>query len=160
VSGAADRLGRVLSTLTVFAPMLVVLLTFAFVVTGTWSLLGPAVGLTATFLLTGLGVGSFVGALWQWPSPPPGANPFQRGSSGGLPALLSFSVTTLATLLLALPAIALAVASAWAPWLGWLTVPFGLATGLVVLRLGVRRGGRVLERKWPEVMLAVSERTG
>jgi ABC-2 type transport system permease protein len=160
VSGAADRLGRVLSTLTVFAPMLAVLLAVAFVLTGSWSLLGPAVGLTVTFLLTGLGVGSFVGALWQWPSPPPGANPFQRGSSGGLPALLSFSVTTLGTLLLALPAIALAVGSVWAPWVGWLTVPFGLATGLVVLRLGVRRGGRMLERKWPEVMLAVSERTG
>jgi ABC-2 type transport system permease protein len=160
VSGAADRLGRVLSTLTVFAPMLVVLLVVAFVLSGAWSLLGPAVGLTVTFLLTGLGVGSFVGALWQWPAPPPGASPFQKGSSGGLPAFLSFSVTTLATLLLALPTIALAVASIWAAWVGWLTVPVGLATGLVVLRVGVRLGGRLLERTWPEVMLAVSERSG
>jgi ABC-2 type transport system permease protein len=160
VSGAADRLGRVLSTLTVFVPMLVVLLVVVFVLTGSWSLLGPALGLTVALLLTGLGVGSYVGALWQWPAPPPGANPFQKGGSGGLPALLSFSVTMLATLLLALPTIALAVGSIWAAWVGWLTVPVGLATGLVVLRLGVRSGGRRVERRWPEVMLAVSERTG
>jgi ABC-2 type transport system permease protein len=160
VSGAADRLGRVLSTLTVFVPMLVLLLVVAFVLTGAWALLGPALGLTAAFLLSGLGAGSFVGALWQWPAPPPGASPFQKGGSGGLPAFLSFSVTTLLTLLLGLPTIALAVASVWVPWLGWLTVPVGLATGLLALRTGVRRGGRLLERRWPEVMLAVSERTG
>jgi ABC-2 type transport system permease protein len=160
VSGAADRLGRALSTLTVFVPMLVVLLGVAFVLTGSWGLLGPALGLTVAFLLTGLGVGSFVGALWQWPAPPPGANPFQKGSSGGLPAFLSFSVTTLVTLVLALPTLALAVGSVWVPWLGWATVPVGLVTGLLVLRLGVRQGGQRLERKWPEVMLAVSERAG
>ncbi|MFL6063856.1 MAG: hypothetical protein ACJ72G_04225 [Friedmanniella sp.] len=160
VSGAADRLGRVLSTLTVFGPVLAVLLAVAFALTRSWSLLGPALGLTVALLLTGLGVGSFVGALWQWPAPPPGANPFQKGATGGLPAFLSFSVTTLVTPVLALPSVALALGSIRVPWLGWLTVPVGLLTGLLVLFLGVRSGGRVLERKWPEVLLAVSERTG
>ena len=160
VSGAADRRGRVLSTLTVFVPMLVLLLVVAFVLTGVWTLLGPALGLTAAFLLSGLGVGSFVGALWQWPAPPPGASPFQKGGSGGLPAFLSFSVTVVGTLVLGLPTTALAIGSAWVPWLGWLAVPVGLATGLVALWAGIRWGGRQLDRRWPEAMLAVSERTG
>lgn len=160
VPGREDRRGRVLSTLTVFVPLLVVLLVVAFALTGAWHLLGPALGLTVAFLLTGLGVGSFVGALWQWPAPPPGANPFQKGGSGGLPALLSFSVSTIATSVLALPTIALAVWSIWTPWVGWLTLPVGLVTGLLVLRAGIDRGGRLLDRRWPEVMLAVSERTG
>ena len=160
VPGAADRLGRVLSMVTVFAPMLAVLLVVALVLTGSWSLLGVALGLTVTFLLVGLGVGAFVGALWQWPAPPPGANPFQKGSSGGLPALLSFTVSTLVTMVLSLPVVALAVWSAWTPWVGWLTVPVGLVLGLLVLRLGIARGGARLERRWPEVMLAVSERAG
>jgi ABC-2 type transport system permease protein len=160
VAGDADRKGRVLSTLTVFVPMLVVLLVVVFPLTGAWSLLGPVLGLTLAFVLIGPGVGAFVGALWQWPAPPPGANPFQKGNSGGLPALLSFTVTSLVTLLLALPTTALAVWSIWTPWVGWLTLPVGLVSGLLVLLAGITWGGRRLDRSWPEVMLAVSERTG
>ena len=160
VPGEADRKGRVLSTLTVFVPMLVVLVVGVFVLTGRWSLLGVVLGLTVAFVLIGLGVGAYVGALWQWPAPPPGASPFQKGSSGGLPALLSFGVTTTATLVLAVPCLALAVWSLWTPWVGWLTLPVGLGTGLLVLRAGTTWGGRRLDRSWPEVMLSVSERTG
>ena len=103
--------------------------------------------LTLVFLLGGLGVGSFVGALWQWPAPPPGASPFQKGSSGGLPAMLSFSVATLGTLVVALPTAALVVWSQFTPEVGWLAVPVGLVTGAGVLRLGVDQGGRLLERR-------------
>lgn len=46
----------------------------------------------------------------------------------------------------------------WRPWLGWLTLPAGLFTGLAVLRLGVTQGGKLLDRRWPEVLRAVSER--
>ncbi|MBP2416524.1 hypothetical protein ACFFOM_07285 [Microlunatus capsulatus] len=155
--GTADRWGRVLSTLTIFLPLLVVMLVAAVALTGRWDLLGPVLGLTAAFLLGSLGVGAFVGGLWQWPAPPPGANPFQKGSSGGLPAFLSFGVTTLGTLVVGLPTAALVVGSLFRPWVGWLSVPVGLATGALVLVLGVGRGGRLLERRWPEVLSAVSE---
>ncbi|CAA9310728.1 MAG: FIG00945601: hypothetical protein, partial [uncultured Friedmanniella sp.] len=157
IRGAADRWGRVLSTLTIFGPVLVVLLAGAVLLTGRWDLLGPVLGLTAAFLLGGLGVGAYVGGLWQWPAPAPGANPFQKGSSGGLPAFLSFTVTTLGTVLVGLPTAALVVGSLFTPWLGWLAVPVGLASGALVLVLGVDRGGRLLERRWPEVLAAVSE---
>ena len=160
VSGAADRLGRVLSTLTVFGPVLVVTLGLSLALTGQWSLLGVTLGLTLALLLTGLGVGCVVGALWQWPAPAPGESPFQKGNSGGLPALLSLAVTSGMTLVLALPTLALAVGSIWLPWLGWLSVPVALVTGLVVLRLGIRHGGRLLDRRWSEVLAAVSERSG
>ncbi len=160
LSGAEDRRGRVLSTLTVFVPLLVVLTVLSFALTGRWAMLGPAVGLTLVLTLAGLGSGCFVGALWQWPAPPPGASPFQRGNSGGLPALLSFTVSSLVTFVVSLPVVALVVWSFFTPWVGWLAVLLGLAIGLGVLRLGIQRGGRLLERRWPEVMLAVSERSG
>jgi len=160
VDGASDRLGRVLSTLTVYLPLLAVLLGAAFLLTGRWDLLGPAVGLTLVLTLGGLGVGAFVGSLWQWPAPPPGSSPFQKGSSGGLPVLLSFFVTMAATVLVALPTLALAVASFWLPWAGWVALPVGLASGLLALRLGITHGGRLLDRRWPEVLSAVSERVG
>lgn len=160
LSGAADRTGRVLSTLTVFVPILVLLLVVSFVLTGQWQLLAPVMALTVAWALIGLGVGSWVGALWQWPAPPPGANPFQRGNSGGLPALLSFSVTFGLTTVLGLPTLALVVAAYWHSWFGYVAVLVGVVTGLLVLRFGIRWGGRVLERRWPEVLGSVSETVG
>jgi ABC-2 type transport system permease protein len=100
-----------------------------------------------------------VGALWQWPAPPPGANPFQKGNSGGLASLLSFSVASLGTTVLAVPTIAAAVGSLWYDWLGYLSVVVGLATGLLVLQIGIAQGGRVLDRRWPEALQSVSERS-
>ena len=158
ISGAADRTGRVLSTLTIFTPLLLVLLVLSVGLSGQWRLLVPVTALTVGLATIGLGVGCFVGSLWQWPAPPPGANPFQRGNSGGLPALLSFSVATTATMVVALPTLAVVIWSVFTPWAGWLALPVGLLTGALVLRLGVRAGGRLLERRWPEVMAAVSER--
>ena len=159
VSGADDRRGRVLATLAVFVPLLVVmhLLTAAF--SGGWSNLPGAVGLSAALALGGLGVGAWVGAIWQWPTPAPGDNPFQRGSSGGLPALASTSAVLLGTVVAGVPASALVLGGVlWRPWLGALALPVGLLTGLLVLRLGLTQGGRLLDRRWPEVLRAVSER--
>lgn len=158
VRGADDRAGRVMSTVTVFGPLLVILLAVTMVLSGEWRLLPMVAGLTIGITLIGLGVGSLVGALWQWPAPPPGANPFQKGNSGGLPSFLSFGASSLATLLLSLPLAALAVGSFWLSWLGWLALPVGVALGAVVLKVGIAQGGRILDRRWPEVLGAVSEK--
>jgi ABC-2 type transport system permease protein len=158
ISGAEDRTGRVMSTVTIYLPLTVILLCIAMIVTGKWEMLVPAVGLALALLLTGLGVGSLVGTLWQWPAPPPGANPFTRGNAGGLPSLLSFTLTMFGTVILALPTIALVIWSFATPWVGYLTLPVGLLCGFIVLRIGIRQGGRILDRRWPEAMLAVSEK--
>ncbi|MFL6045127.1 MAG: hypothetical protein ACJ72M_08420 [Propionibacteriaceae bacterium] len=158
ISGAEDRAGRVMSTITVYLPLTVILLAIAMITTGAWHLLVPAVGLTFALMLTGLGVGSFVGTLWQWPAPPPGANPFTRGNAGGLPSLLSFTLTMFGTLILALPTIALVIWSFFTPWVAYASLPVGLICGFLVLRIGIAQGGRVLDRRWPEAMLAVSEK--
>jgi ABC-2 type transport system permease protein len=160
LSGAADRRGRVLSTLTVFTPVLVLMFVIAMLLSGSWNLLVPVLALTIALTLVGLGAGCFVGALWQWPAPPPGANPFQRGSSGGLPALLSFTVTGVATLVLSLPTLALVIGSYWVGWLAYAALPVGVLSGWLVLRTGIRAGGAVLDRRWPEVMTSLSDRAG
>lgn len=156
--GVDDRLGRVLSTVTVFGPLVVVLTVVGLALSGEWSLWLPVVTVIVTLILVSLGVGSLVGTLWQWPAPPPGSNPFQRGSSGGLPALAAFGVTSLGSLLLALPALVLAAASWWIGWLGWVGLLVGLGSGVVVLWQGIVRGGLILDRRWPEVLAAVSRR--
>ncbi|MDN5761962.1 MAG: hypothetical protein L0H41_06565 [Microlunatus sp.] len=156
--GADDRVGRVLSTLTVFAPLVVLLIIAALVVSGDWTLWVSVVAVSVTLGLTSLGVGSYVGSLWQWPAPPPGSNPFAKGQSGGLPALAAFGVTSFATLVLSLPTVALVIASAWYGALAWLALAVGIVVGLIVLWQGIVRGGAMLDRRWPEVLSAVSER--
>ncbi|GAA3564805.1 hypothetical protein GCM10022197_20620 [Microlunatus spumicola] len=159
VPGADDRRGRVLASLTVFGPLLVVMHLVVAAVSGAWSDLPGAVGLSAALTLGGLGVGSWVGALWQWPGPAPGENPFQRGSSGGLPALASAMTVLTGTFVAGLPALALVVLGVLVdPLYGWAALPVGLLTGLVLLRVGMVQGGRLLDRRWPEVLRAVSER--
>jgi ABC-2 type transport system permease protein len=135
-----------------------VLLLIGFAVSGRWDLAPLVVGLTVGLGLAGMGVGCVVGTLWQWPAPPSGANPFLKGNSGGLPALLSFSVSSGVTMVLALPLVALAVGSIWLPWLGWVALVVGVVGGLVCLLAGIGWGGRLLDRRWPEVLAAVSEK--
>jgi ABC-2 type transport system permease protein len=158
--GADDRSGRAWSALVVFLPMIVILLLISLLITGSWALAAPAAALSVGSAFAGLGVGSVVGALWQWPAPPPGANPFASSNQGGLPALLSVTVTTLATLLVSLPTLGLVVWSIFSPWVGVLALVVGLASGLAVFKVGIGWGGRLLERRWPEALQAVSERVG
>ena len=155
--GVEDRWGRVLSTVTVFGPVLVVLTVLGLALSGAWSVWPAVLAVSLTLTLVSLGVGAFVGTLWQWPAPPPGASPFQKGSSGGLPSLAAFGVTSGVSLVLAVPTIALVIGSFWVPALDWLGLAVGVAIGGVVLWQGVVRGGAVLDRRWPEVLAAVSE---
>ena len=156
--GADDRIGRIWAAVTVYLPVTVLLFLAAFITSGEWRLLAPVTGVTAGLMLSGLGVGSLVGALWQWPAPPPGANPFQTGNSGGLPALMSFTVTSFGTLIVCAPTIALVIWSFFTPWVGYLTLPVGLVTGFVVLRIGITQGGRILDLRWPEALKSISEK--
>ncbi len=158
--GADDRWGRIVSSAVIYLPLVLVVVLMTSAATGRWDLLPVVAGLTVTLTLTGLGAGALVGTLWQWPAPPPGASPFQKGNSGGLPALASYGVTLVGTLLGALPAIGLALGSIAASWLAWLVLPVGMICGALAVWVGVVRGGRILDRRWPEVLGAVSERTG
>ncbi len=155
--GVDDRVGRVLSTVTVFGPVLVVLTVLGLALSGAWSDSPKVLAVSVTLTLVSLGVGAFVGTLWQWPAPPPGASPFQKGTSGGLPSLAAFGVTSGASLVLAVPTIALVIGSVWVPGLDWLGLGIGLLIGGLALWQGIVRGGAVLDRRWPEVLTAVSE---
>lgn len=160
LSGADDRAGRVYSGLTLLGPLLLAVTVISLAISGQWHLTTQVLALVVGLTLIGFGTGSFVGALWQWPAPPPGSSPFQKGNSGGLPALLSFLVSSGLSIGLGLPLIALVIGSFWVGWLAALALVVGIVGGLVVLRYGIRLGGRTLERRWPEVMAAVSERAG
>ena len=157
VRGLEDRLGRVLSTLTVFVPVVVLLTVIGLALSGEWSAWLPVVTISITLTLVSVGVGAYAGTLWQWPAPPPGANPFQKGTKGGLPSLAAFGVTSAPQSGARALTIALVIRSFWVGWLGWLALGVGAVVGSLVLWQGVVRGGSVLDWRWPEVLSAVSD---
>ena len=159
IPGAVDRAGRAWATVTVVGPFLVIVTLGVTAVTGRWDVLPRTAAATLALALCGLGVGTVTGTIWQIPAPPPGANPFAKNAGeGGLRARVAFFVTAAATVVLSVPTLALVVGSVWVGWLEWPALPVALASGLLVVRLGIRLGGRRLDTHWPEVLAAVTSR--
>ncbi|WP_298993028.1 hypothetical protein [uncultured Pseudokineococcus sp.] len=165
--GREDRAGRTAALLLWGLPLVVVASVVGAVVAGApWSAgaadpgdwlgraagaLGAALGL----LLSGAGVSAVVSAVRPYPAQAAGDSPFSSPSGAALPGALAQLVTTGATGLLALPAVALALASALWPWCGALALVAGAGLGTLVVREGVRRGGALLDRRGPELLAAV-----
>ena len=158
IRGADDRWGRVLSTSLVITPIVVVMVAVTTIASGRIDYLPRVVAVLLGVGLIGLGVGSWAGAIWQVPAPPPGASPFAKNEGGGVAALLSFGITTGITMALSLPTIGLVIGSFFVPWLGYLGIVVAAVSGVIVLRIGIRKGGERLDRRWPEVLSAVSSK--
>lgn len=156
ITGTQDRAGRALGMLVLFVPILLAMCLLSTAFAGTWGLLPASIGAT---LGTGgivIGVGAAISPWMPGQTPPPETSPFGAGSSGGAQALLGAVIAMAAILTAGAPAIGTAIAAAWIPWLGWVSLAVGLAVGALAIWLGVRIGGRALDRRWPEVLAAVS----
>lgn len=160
IEGRADRLGRVLALLVWSGPCLLLAVLACAALTRQWHVLPEVVGVSGATLLCGIGISAWVSARWQGPVAPPGANPFGSGSGASAVSFLALIVTALLILGLTAPVIALAVATNWIPWLGWVVLVLGPAWGLLVLRTAIRLGGRYLDNHWPEVLEQVSKPVG
>ena len=156
IRGADDRAGRAMAVATVIGPIVLIMAVLVALLGGRMALLPQVLALVIGLGMIGIGVGCWAGTVWQVPVPPPGSNPFQRGNSGGLAALASTGATIGLTAACGLPTIALVVGSIWVGWLAYLAIAVGIASGVVVLRLGIGLGGARLDRTWPEVLARVS----
>lgn len=157
VRGRVDRWGRVLPVLVAGLPLCVAFALVGCAVAGRWDALPALLGLTAGTLGASLGISSAVSARLVYPVPKPGESPFkspQGATMATMVAQLAAMGITLAvsvpTLALALPAILLPQAT-----LGWAGLAVGLATGVLVLLLGVRWGARTYDRRLPELLQQV-----
>ncbi len=159
--GRSDRAGRALGLLLWAVPLVVVTAVAGVAVDGRWWLLPAVLGAALALLGSGAGVSSVSSAVVVYPVPEPGASPFSSPQGATAVALLVQGVTSLASGLLALPAVALLVAAvlvgggdAGGPALllalGGLLV--GAATGVLAVREGVRRGGTLLDARGPELL--------
>jgi len=90
-----------------------------------------------------------------------GRNPFTAQAGSGMTSLAASYAVTGVTIALAVPEIALGIAALviHSALLGWLALAVGALWGAGSLVIGVRVGGRILDRTGP-ALLARMRRTG
>ncbi|PPK93202.1 ABC-2 type transport system permease protein [Kineococcus xinjiangensis] len=157
VRGRDDRLGRVLAAAPWQTAFVLLMTVGGVAVSGRWDLLPAVLGISAAVYCAGLGVSSLASALVPYPVPPPGGNPFSTPRGAGTATVLAQLATSTAVGLLALPSLVPGVlAVTGAPWLGWIALAAALVLGPVWIVLGVRFGGRLVDRRGPELLATAS----
>lgn len=156
VSGAADRAGRLLGFGVIAVPVTVAMCVASCFVAGRPDLLPASLGSALGLSAIAAGAGAWVGGFLPGQAPAPEASPFGRGSSGGIQTFLAMIIVGPITLVLGAPAFGFAIAAIWFPALGWVSLACGVIVGAGALWAGTALGGRLLDRRWPEVLAAVS----
>jgi len=151
--GLPDRVGRLVPILVIAIPVLAIGIPVSVALHGRWALAPAIVGVCASLFFSGLGLSSIASAAAPYPVTPPGESPFQQpqrtGSSGAVPQALVM-----------LGALAVTAPSLWWTWVALtssieaasLALWVGVATGLVVLVLGVAIGATVFDRRTGRIM--------
>ena len=152
--GTTDRLGRVIAAGVIAVPGVVLLTVGSALVADQPTAVPALLGLSLGVLLTSLGGSSILSALVVYPVQLPGENPFQTKQGTSVASVVSQLVGWLAVMALCIPEIVLAVLAVrgGSVGLGWLTVVVGLVLGSLLLTLGVRIGGRTLDRTGPDLL--------
>ncbi|MDO5633255.1 MAG: Tat (twin-arginine translocation) pathway signal sequence [Micrococcus sp.] len=157
VRGVDDRAGRALALSLWGVPCVVV---FAVVTAGVerrWELLPMVLGVSLGIFGALLGLASLVSARFVYPVPKPGDSPWATPQGAMMRILLVQLGTMLASLVLLLPIIAVVLAAALTDWaiMGWLGPIVCVGWGVLLTWLGVRTGGRWLDRAQPETFAAL-----
>ncbi|CAN5183003.1 hypothetical protein BH11ACT5_BH11ACT5_01220 [soil metagenome] len=155
MSGVADRLGRVIALAVFAVPITLALVVASVAVSDTWQLLPGLLGITIGILLSGFAVSSLISGRLTFPVPAPGESPFKARPGGGFSLMLTTFASWAVLGVLILPELVLALVGFATDnlLLGWLSIVVGLIVGTALLVLGVRFGGRILDRRGPELLV-------
>ena len=158
IRGTADRLGRVVPVLAIGVPLVAIGAPLSALGFGDTSVLPSVIGVSGGVLLAGVGLASFFSARFPYPASRPGDSPFHAPQTVGAGASTVPTLTFIATVVLALPSVGLAGmglahGGAYPAW----SLVVGLGIGVVAFVGGVLGGGRVFERRGPE-LLAFAQR--
>lgn len=158
VRGVDDRAGRIWATAIVSVPLVLLTAVVTTALVGRFDQLPTLIGLSGAVLLCGLGVVSVSSALIVMPVPQSGENPFISKPGAGILSMVGMMGCFLALGLLTTPSIALAIAAGVTqqPLYAWLTLAVGILTGGIACWIGVRWGGRIFDRRAPELMERLS----
>ena len=155
VRGTADRLGRSAALLVIALPAVLVVAVVSVLLVGDPAALPAVAGLTVGALLTGLAVTAVSSALVVVPIPASRRNPFTAAPGSNTTQVLGSYVVTGIAAALMLPELALGVGAlvSGSVALGWAALAVGALWGAGKLALGIRIGGRLLDRTGPELLL-------
>ncbi|MDA4894869.1 hypothetical protein PFZ55_49215 [Streptomyces sp. MS2A] len=153
VRGLPDRLGRLIPVLLIAVPALAIAIPVTLAVIGRWSLLPVFIGVSASLLLSGLGLSSIASVVGPYAVSRPGDSPFQQPQRSASRGAAGQAGTLIGALVLSAPTIWLAWSALVDP--GQSVFPAlwaGLATGVFVLVVGALIGARIFERSGERLM--------
>lgn len=155
VPGRLELRARVVAFSLYLAPLLVAIAAILgfFLREPEW--IGVLIGSLFAAYGSGLAVTLFVSVLSPY-ALPESTNPFAMNSGAGVAKSAQVLLAMLAGAVLTLPMV-LAAAVLGSVWL-WLALPVGLAYGLGALALGIYLAGDLLDRRMPELLVAVTPR--
>ncbi len=158
VPGAADRKGRLVPGALIAAVLLPIYTVAGVWVGDRWDLLAGAVGLSAVLLGAGYGASSVMSVAMPYPVPASGESPFSAPPGAAGVTMLSQTIASLGTLLLAAPVVALGW-FAWqgTAWASWPAAVLGLVLGAVFASVGIRIGARLYDHRAPELLAALQK---
>lgn len=152
-SGRADRWGRLVPVLLVGVPIIAIGSVLSAWGYGDWTVLPALIGVSASILLSGLGLSSIMSAAFPYPSVRPGDSPFSQppGGSGTGGIVQGFSF--IAIIVFSAPAAFFATLGLLGNpmWHVWSLIA-GAGIGLVVLIVGVTIGARVYDSRGPNLL--------
>lgn len=158
VSGKADRLGRAMACAVLAIP-----LGLAYVVAGAamanqWQYLPGTLGLALGVAGSGLGLASVFSARFTYNVALPGESPLKSKPGNNFSSVLIQFAGFAGMFILVLPELVLSMVGMLnqLPVLSWIALALGLVLGTVFFVLGIVLGGRLYDRRAPELLLAVS----
>ncbi len=152
-SGLADRTGRVVPPLVVGVPLLVIAAILGAQVYGSTRILPALLGTGLGLLFTGLGLSSVGSARFPYPAVRPGDSPFAAPQAVGTASSLIQSLSFLVTIILSSPTLLFAALALYLPgYWAWGSLVSGLGLGALFLWLGLTWGGRIFDRRSPEIL--------
>lgn len=157
VPGRTELRARLVAVSAYLVPVLTLigLLVAAFVGEASW--LPTMLGAIFAAYGTGLAVNLFVSVLGAYAMPET-TNPFAMNAGRGMAKSLLGFVAMLATMATASPFLIAAVGAGGTAIWAWLALPVGVGYGLGAVALGLYIVGDLLDRRGPELLLAVSPR--
>jgi ABC-2 type transport system permease protein len=151
--GTADRIGRIVPVVLAGIPLILIGSVVSAHFHGELDVLPSLIGVSSAILFAGIGISSVMSARFPYPAVQPGDSPFTQPQSSGAAAALLQSMSFLVSIVIASPALVFAglgmvYGDEWAQW----SLVSGLAISVLSVCGGVVWGGRIFERRGPEIL--------
>ncbi|GAA3758702.1 hypothetical protein GCM10022240_09200 [Microbacterium kribbense] len=154
IRGSHDRLGRLLGAACIGVPAVLAVGAVTLAIAGDAHRAPAVFGAALALLLSGYAVSAVASALLVVPVPAPGDSPFRRVPGQTMASGLLVFVVMAAMLVLAAPALVLALIGALADLtlVSWLSLAVAVVVGVAAIAVGVVVGGRLLDRTGPDLL--------